>query len=60
MKEFPVATSADWTKQSFLRPSANQCQSVSKTQTQHEQNEEEQMDDVLETIHIARIGRVII
>ena len=36
MKEFPVATSANRTKQSL---SANQCQPISKPQTQHQQTE---------------------
>ena len=53
MKDCPVATSANRTKRSL---SANQCQSISKPQTQHQQTEEDHMDDVLETIHIALTG----
>ena len=56
MQEFLVATSANRTKRSFSGPSGNQFQPVSKLRTQHQQNEEEQMDDVLETIHIAPTG----
>ena len=50
MRDVPVATSANRTKRSR---SANQCQPISKPQTQHQQTEEEQLDDVLETMHIA-------
>ena len=53
MKEFPVSMSANRTKRSL---SANQGQPISKPQTQHQQTEKEQMDDVLETIHIALSG----
>ena len=53
MKEFHVATSANRTKRT---PSANQGQPFSKPHTQHQQTEEEQMDAVLETIHIALSG----
>ena len=47
MKEFPVSTSANRTKRSL---SSNQFQPISKPYTQHQQTEEEQKDDVLETM----------
>ena len=50
MKEVPVTTSTNRTKRSL---SDNQCQPISKPQTPHQQTEEEQMDDLLETKHIA-------
>ena len=56
MNEFPVALSANLTKRKFSEISANQYQPSSKPQTQHQQNKDEQMDDVLETINIASIG----
>ena len=50
MKEFPAATSANWTKRSLSMPTNQQATNTTPT------NEEEHMDDVLETIHIALAG----
>ena len=52
MKEFPVATSANRTNGPFQ----DHRQINSAIQAQTQQTEEEQMDDVLETIHIALTG----
>ena len=54
--EFPGATSANRRKRSLSGQSSNQYQPVSKLQTKHQQNDEEKMDDVLETIYIALTG----
>ena len=53
--EFPLATSASRTKRSFSGPQDKQSRPVSRIQTKQQQNEE-QMDDVLETIQIALSG----
>ena len=53
--EFPLATAANRTKRSFSGPQDKQPRPVSRIQTKQQQNEE-QMDDVLETIQIALSG----
>ena len=53
MKECSVAMAATGSKRFFSGQLANQCRSIRKPRTQHQQNKEEQMDDVLETINIA-------
>ena len=54
--DFPLATSANRTKRPRSGQSTNQQQQKQTIQTKRQQHEEEQMDDVLETIQIALSG----